>query len=108
MAAADPWLAYFLKYDPAATARHLRKPAVLMLTGANDQQADPKQLPEWAAAFRESGNRDVTAMIVPGVNHLFVVDSVGFPGDYAKLPAPVSLDPHVVGMIADWLSQRLK
>ena len=108
MAAADPWLAYFLTYDPAATARHLRKPAVLMLTGANDQQADPKQLPEWAAAFRESGNRDVTAKVVPGVNHLFVVDPVGFPGDYAKLPAPVLLDPHVVGIIADWLSQRLK
>ena len=108
MAAADPWMDFFLKYDPSATARTLSKPAVLMLTGANDQQADPKQVPEWAAAFRQSGNRDVTAKVLPGLNHLFVVDADGFPLGYAKLPAPVRVDSHAVGVIADWLAQRLK
>jgi CubicO group peptidase (beta-lactamase class C family)/dienelactone hydrolase len=108
MAAADPWMDFFLKYDPSATARSLSKPAVLMLTGANDQQADPKQVPEWAAAFRQSGNRDVTAKVLPGLNHLFVVDADGFPLGYAKLPAPVRVDSQAVGVIADWLAQRLK
>ena len=42
MMAADPWMAYFLVHDPAADARQLKTPAVLMLTGANDQQADPR------------------------------------------------------------------
>jgi CubicO group peptidase (beta-lactamase class C family)/dienelactone hydrolase len=108
LAATDPWMAFFFKYNPSETARHLAKPSVLILTGANDQQADPKQLPEWAAAFRESGNRDVTAEVLPGLNHLFVPDPNGFPGEYTKLPAPVRVDSHVVGIVADWLAQRLK
>ena len=62
----------------------------------------------WAAAFRESGNRDVTAEVLPGLNHLFVVDPDGFPGGYAKLPPPIRVDSHVVGIVADWLAQRLK
>jgi len=108
LAAADPWMDFFLKYDPSATARHLSKPAVLILTGANDQQADPTQVPEWAAAFRQSGNRDVTAKVLPGLNHLFVVDADGFPLGYAKLPPPVRVNSQAVGVIADWLAQRLR
>ncbi|MEO5589136.1 MAG: hypothetical protein ABIS03_06095, partial [Gemmatimonadaceae bacterium] len=99
---------FFLKYDPTATAHTLSKPAVLILTGGNDQQADPKQVPEWAAAFRQSGNRDVTAKVLPGLNHLFVVDPDGFPPGYAKLPDPVRVDSQAVGVIVDWLAQRLK
>jgi CubicO group peptidase (beta-lactamase class C family)/dienelactone hydrolase len=108
LAKADPWMAYFFTYNPSEPARKLAKPSVLILTGANDQQADPKQLPEWAAAFRESGNRDVTAEILPGLNHLFVVDPDGFPLGYAKLPPPIRVDPKVVGIVADWLAERLK
>jgi len=108
MMAADPWMAYFLVHDPAADARQLKSPAVLMLTGANDQQADPKQLPDWMAAFVAAGNTDVTAQILPGLNHLFVVDPDGFPGGYAKLPPPVRVDQSVVGLVTDWLVRRLK
>jgi acetyl esterase/lipase len=108
LAAADPWMDYFFKYSPAVTSRHLAKPSVLILTGANDQQADPTQVAEWAAAFHEAGNRDVTAQVLPGLNHLFVVDPDGFPGGYAKLPPPIRVDPHVVGIVADWLAERLK
>ena len=60
MMARDPWMKYFLTYDPAATARHVKTP-VLILTGANDQQAAPEQVPEQAAAFKAAGNTDVTA-----------------------------------------------
>jgi len=108
MMAADPWMAYFLVHDPAADARQLKSPAVLMLTGANDQQADAKQLPDWMSAFVAAGNTDVTAQILPGLNHLFVVDPDGFPGGYAKLPPPVRVDPSVVGFVTDWLVRRLK
>ncbi len=107
MMAADPWMRFLLQYDPAATARHVKTP-VLILTGENDQQADPKQVPEQAAAFRAAGNPDVTARVVPGVNHLFVADANGFPGNYTKLPAPVMMRPDVVGTVVDWLARRLR
>jgi dienelactone hydrolase len=107
MMAADPWMKFFLTHDPAATMRRVKTP-VLILTGANDQQAAPAQVAEQAAAFRAGGNRDVTAEVVPGVNHLFVVDADGYPPNYAKLPAPVRMQPAVVGTVVDWLAARLK
>jgi len=42
------------------------------------------------------------------VNHLFVVDPDGYPPNYAKLPAPLRMQPEVVGTIVDWLVARLK
>lgn len=63
---------------------------------------------EQGPAFRAAGNPDVTARVVPGVNHLFVHDPDGYPGNYQKLPAPVMIAPEVVGTVVDWLVERLK
>ena len=60
------------------------------------------------AAFEAAGNRDVTGRMLPGLNHLFIPDPDGFPGGYARLPAPLRVDPSVVGMVADWLAQKLR
>jgi hypothetical protein len=46
--------------------------------------------------------------VLPDVNHLFVQDTDGFPGNYSKLPAPVMMRSDVVEMIVDWLAQRLR
>ena len=42
------------------------------------------------------------------MNHLFVKDANGFPGNYTKLPTPVRMESSVVGTIVDWLAVRLK
>ena len=107
MAAADPWMKFFFEYDPAATMRRVKTP-VLILTGSRDQQAVPEQVPLMEAAFKAAGNKDVTARVLPDLNHLFVHDTDGFPGDYAKLPPPVMMQADVVEMITDWLAKRLK
>ena len=107
MMAADPWMNFFLTYDPAATMRRVKTP-VLILTGSRDQQAAPEQVPLMESAFKEGGNKDVTARVLPDLNHLFVHDKDGFPGNYAKLPPPITMQTEVVGMIADWLVQRLR
>jgi dienelactone hydrolase len=107
MMAADPWMKFFLTYDPAPTMRRVKTP-VLILTGSRDQQAVPEQVALQEAAFKEGGNKDVTARVLPDVNHLFVQDTDGFPGNYAKLPPPVMMRTDVMVMIADWLAQRLR
>ena len=107
MSAADPWMKFFLTYDPAPTMRRVKTP-VLILTGSRDQQAVPEQVVLQEAAFKEGGNKDVTARVVPDVNHLFAQDTDGFPGNYAKLPPPLMMRTDVLGMIADWLAQRLR
>ena len=88
MMAADPWMKFFLTHDPAATMRRVKTP-VLILTGSRDQQAVPEEVKLMESAFKQAGNKDVTARVLPDLNHLFVQDTDGFPGNYAKLPAPV-------------------
>ena len=107
MMAADPWMKYFLTIDPAANMRKVKTP-VLILTGSNDKQAVPEQVALQEGAFKAGGNKDVTARVVPGVNHLFVEDADGFPGNYAKLPAPVVMRADVVQTVTDWLAKRLR
>ena len=70
--------------------------------------AVPEQVAEQEAAFRAGGNPDVTARVLPGLNHLFVVDADGFPGNYRKLPAPVVMQAEALGTVVDWLAQRLR
>lgn len=107
MAAADPWMKFFFTYDPAATMRRVKTP-VLILTGSRDQQAVPEQVALMEAAFKAGGNKDVTARILPDLNHLFVHDTDGFPPNYVKLPAPIMMENDVLEMIADWLAKRLR
>jgi dipeptidyl aminopeptidase/acylaminoacyl peptidase len=105
--AADPWMKFFLTYEPAPTMRRVKTP-VLILTGSRDQQAVPEEVALQEAAFKEGGNKDVTARVLPDVNHLFVQDTDGFPGNYSKLPPPVMMRSDVVKMIVDWLTKRLR
>jgi dipeptidyl aminopeptidase/acylaminoacyl peptidase len=107
MMAADLWMKFFLTYDPASTMRHVKTP-VLILTGSRDQQAVPEQVALMEAAFKEGGNKDVTARVLPDVNHVFVQDTDGFPGNYAKLPPPIMMRADVLEMITEWLAQRLR
>jgi dipeptidyl aminopeptidase/acylaminoacyl peptidase len=107
MMAKDPWLKFFLTYDPAATMRRVKTP-VLILTGEHDQQAVPTQVPLMEAAFKEAGNTDVMAHVLPGINHIFVEDPDGFPANYAKLPKPIRMQKQALETISDWLVERMK
>jgi pimeloyl-ACP methyl ester carboxylesterase len=107
MMAADPWMKFFLTYDPAPTMRRVNTP-VLILTGSRDQQAVPEEVARQEAAFKEGGNTDVTARVLTDLNHLFVQDTDGFPGNYAKLPPPLMMRADALAMIGDWLVQRLR
>jgi uncharacterized protein len=102
----NPWMSFFLTYNPAATMRRLKTP-VLILTGEHDQQAAHAQVELQAAAFRAAGNRDVTAHVLPNLNHLLVYDKDGFPANYVKLPPRVLMHSSAVELITEWLSQRI-
>lgn len=105
IAGAQPWMKFFVDYDPLATARKVKTP-VLVLNGATDQQVTPDQVPELVAAFKQAGNKDVTSHIFPEMNHLFVHDPNGFPGGYTKLPS-MKVEPTVITTVVDWFRQRL-
>jgi len=106
LVANDPWMRFFMAHDPLATARQVKTP-VLIVNGATDRQVTPDQVPVLAAAFKAAGNRDVTAHVLPDLNHLFIYDPDGSPQGYDKLPRS-SVEPVVIGLTVDWLAKRLK
>ncbi|MDQ6830224.1 MAG: alpha/beta fold hydrolase [Gemmatimonadota bacterium] len=101
-----PWLKFWFEYDPLPTAARVRS-AVLIVQGANDTQITSDQAEELAKAIRSGGNRDVTVAIIPETNHLLVHDANGSFGDYSKLKS-LSVNPAVLGAIADWWAARVK
>ncbi len=102
----QPWMKYFLAYDPMPTARRVRQP-VFIMQGGTDQQVTPDQAPLLEQAFRSGGNKDVTMKVYKDRNHLFLQDASGFPGGYVKLTNG-KIDGEVMGELAEWLVARLK
>jgi dipeptidyl aminopeptidase/acylaminoacyl peptidase len=104
MAAALPWMKFFLAYDGTATAARVKQP-VLILHGEKDYQVPVAEAQKVAAAIRSGGNSDVTVRTFPSTNHLFLGDAnAGF--NYAILPS-YELKPEILGVLADWLVSRL-
>jgi dipeptidyl aminopeptidase/acylaminoacyl peptidase len=101
----EPWMGFFLGYDPLPTARRVRVP-VLILQGATDQQVTADQAPLLEQAFRSGGNRDVTMQVFPETNHLFLADPNGNPAGYSALRVN-TLRPEVLRTVVDWLVARL-
>lgn len=102
----NAWLGYFMDYNPLTTAAKVKTVPVLILQGGTDHQITPEQAPALEKAFKAAGNKDVTMHLFPGLNHLFIPDSIGLPSDYEKL-TDNKVAPQVLGTMADWLAKRL-
>ena len=106
LAQANPWVGYFMTYDPLATARLLAQP-VLVLQGDTDQQVTPEQADSLTAAIRAGGHAPVTLQRFPATNHLFLPDPSGDPRGYGTLPDR-RVRREVLGTLADWLAAVLR
>lgn len=105
-AANQPWLRFFLDYEPRSTALRVRATPVLILHGETDRQVTEDQAHALAAALREGGNPDVTLHVLPGINHLLVPDPDGNPSGYSALQ-DTAVSSTLLGLLADWLAHRL-
>jgi uncharacterized protein len=99
------WIHFWINYDPLPTARRVATPT-LILQGETDTQVTPEQAGELAAAMRAGGNRNVTALTFPRMNHLMLEDASGDPSGYGKL-ASYSVRRDFLGALADWLARTL-
>src|SRR5436305_4540892 len=99
-----PWFVFFIDYDPRPALRKVKVP-VLALNGELDLQVPvDMNLPEIERILKESGNRDVTAKRMPGLNHLFQHAKTGSPSEYTKIEETMS--PEVLSLIGGWISER--
>jgi pimeloyl-ACP methyl ester carboxylesterase len=100
----QPWMRYFLRYDPRPTLRKVRVP-VLALGGTLDLQVPPEEdLTAIDAALKEGGNRDYRVVRLPGLNHLFQTATTGAPSEYEKIDETVS--PSALELMAGWINQH--
>jgi hypothetical protein len=78
---------------------------VLALFGELDVQCDASQNKvALKQALARGGNDDVTIVVVPAANHLFVKAETGSMSEYATLPK--ELAPGVLDSISNWLRQK--
>lgn len=100
----SPWFRFFLFHDPATALKKVRCP-VLAIGAELDLQVPPDQnLPAIETALKQGGNKDVTVLGLPGLNHLLQTAKTGLPAEYAQIEetmAPAALD-----RITAWIQQR--
>jgi fermentation-respiration switch protein FrsA (DUF1100 family) len=98
------WFRAFLRYDPVADLKLVKAP-VLILTGSKDIQAKAEpNVHAIEAALAAGGNPDVTAEILPGLNHLFQTAKTGRVEEYATIEETFA--PSALEKIADWIAAR--
>jgi uncharacterized protein len=99
--ALSPWFRYFLTCDPRQALAKVKCP-VLALNGENDMQVPvTENLREIESTLKAAGNKDVTVVRMPRLNHLFQTSETGSPSEYGKIEetfAPVALKT-----IGDWI-----
>ncbi len=89
------------KYDPAAEAKGLKIP-MLILQGERDYQVTMEDFDGWKKAL--AGRKDVTFKSYPDLNHLFATGKgKSRPVEYTR---PGNVAPEVVEDIARWILAR--
>ena len=96
------WLRYFISTDPALYWKKVKCP-VLALNGEKDLQvAAGQNLPAIEKAVKSGGNREVTIMTLPDLNHLFQHCKTGLPSEYGEIEETFS--PEVLKIMTDWIN----
>ncbi len=99
-----PWFRYFLTLDPRPALRKVKCP-VLALNGENDLQVPATEnLREIEAALKAGGNKNITIVRLPKLNHLFQTSETGSLSEYAKIEETVA--PVALKTIGDWILKR--
>jgi pimeloyl-ACP methyl ester carboxylesterase len=98
----DPWMRYFLAYDPAPALADLEIPVLAMIGELDLQVSAGANTPVLEAAL--AANSDATVLSLPGLNHIFQNAATGAVSEYAQLDE--TFDPATLQAIADWILAR--
>lgn len=103
MQARNPWIRYYMSYDPLPTLKQVKCP-VLMLFGELDVQVVADQNNElMLGALQNEGNTAVVSVTIPKANHLFQEAVTGSPAEYGTLKK--EFVPEFLSTIKNWLSK---
>lgn len=103
---ANPWMQYFIKYNPAPTLEKVKCP-VLAMNGEKDLQVPAKEnLEAIKKALTKGKNKKVTIKELPNLNHLFQECKTGSPAEYADIEQTFS--PIALTEILKWIQTQTK
>ncbi len=103
---ATPWMVNFLRHDPATVLEKVDC-AVLAINGEKDLQVPPKEnLTAIDYTLKKQGNKKVTVMEFPNVNHLFQESETGTPNEYEAIEQTVS--PIVLTEMTNWILKQVQ
>lgn len=101
-----PWTQFFIKSDASQYWRKVSVP-VLAINGSKDLQvAAQENLQAIRKAVTSNGNKNVTTLELPGLNHLFQTCNTCTLDEYDQLEETCS--PLALKTIGDWLLQHVK
>jgi len=101
---ASPWMQFFIQYDPAIALNKVKCP-VLAINGEKDLQVPPKEnLEAIKKALTKGGNKKVTTIELPNLNHLFQECKTGSPSEYATIEQTFS--PVALAEILKWIKMQ--
>jgi len=102
----NPWMVYFIKYDPAIALKKVKCP-VLAINGEKDLQVSPKEnLEAIKKALSEGKNKKATIKSLSGLNHLFQSCETGSPMEYVNIEETFS--PVAMLEILTWIKIQTK
>ena len=102
----SPWMEYFIKYNPVPALEKVKCP-VLAVNGEKDLQVPPKEnLIAIKNALEKGGNKNVTTIEFPNLNHLFQECQTGSPNEYASIEQTFS--PTALTEITKWIKEQTK
>ncbi len=100
----NPWLKYFLSFDPSADIRGARCP-VMAINGSKDMQVISSSNLSSIRRLLPVSSKNTTKEY-EGLNHLFQHCSTGSPTEYVNISETVS--PEVLNDIAEWVMQTCR
>jgi pimeloyl-ACP methyl ester carboxylesterase len=100
----SPWFKRFVGLDPRDYLKRVTCP-VLAVNGEKDLQVPPKEnLPRIEKTLKDAGNKDVTIIEFPGLNHLFQTCKTGSPTEYGEIEETFS--PTALEAVTSWIRKR--
>ena len=98
----DPWMRFFLAYDPAPALEALDIPALALIGGLDVQVSAEQNIPALETAL--ASNDDATVSELAGLNHLFQHAETGAASEYARIEETFS--PAAIDLITAWILER--
>ncbi len=102
---ASPWMTYFIKHDPAMVLENVKCP-ILAVNGEKDLQVPSENLNSIKQAALKGGNKRVTTVAFPNLNHLFQECETGAPTEYSIIEqtfAPIALET-----VTEWILEHTR